>query len=640
MLFEPLENRQLLSAVLNQSTGVLTVVGSDRPDIIRFAAGETVIVQESTSGKTVKSEFSRLLLKKVVVRTLAGADTIIVGRLNVRFVIDAGKGDDSISGGLANDSVRGGGGQDYLFGNAGSDTLDGGAQADVMLGGSGKDTVDYTTRTNRLTLSLDSKANDGAAGEGDNVANDIEIVASSAAAANVNEPSEIARAPLAETIRGVRLMIDPGYPAEDIRHYGASTSLADNSSAINDTINALVLAGGGAIRIPGGVFKYASTLVMQSSIDIAGSGKKSILQYTGSTLAIDGQGTSTTRKIFQIRDCAIRMANFSNTAVGIKLAWNMRSQPILNNVELYNFGSYGIQFTGDNWILHFQDLEVHDCGRTVNNTCGIFKDPAVQSFLAIYFNNCIFEANGSTSSTAGAVNIQTTAPYSARGLSFRDCVIEGNFGTDECYVSGVDNLVVDGCYMEIDNLTTSRNAWEVDRTNGSFGDNVIVSSPGNPTGNAIRATNGSYLDVSGNTFDTRFGNADVYLLGSSFAKVSDRNTGLRLVNDSSSSLIGTGTQAAAWVRFDGVTGAVAASYNVASVTRTATGTYTVTFKKPMPTTKYIGVPNVENGASYNALMASVQYISSSSSCVVNVVDDTNVKRDGRQVSVAFFAEFS
>jgi len=638
MFFESLEQRQLMSTAFDKVTGILTVRGTERPDAISFGGGDNITVQEKTSGRTVTSQFDRSLLTRVIVRTFGAADSIVVGKVNLKFVIDAGKGDDSISAGPGNDQLRGGGGRDYLFGGLGKDTLDGGAQADLLLGGGGRDTVDYSTRTGKLTLSLDSRANDGQADELDNVGSDVEIVASSALTDVTAEPSPISYAPLA--LREIRLLIDPSFPVDDIRHYGAATTATDNSAAITKTMNAVSTSGGGAISIPGGTFKFATTLVMQNGVDIQGTGKRSILQYTGTTLAINAQGTSVARKIFQVRNCGIMMANTSNTAVGVKLAWNMRSQPIFDNVELYNFGGYGIQFTGDNWILQFQDLELHDCGRTVNNGAGIYKDPGVTSMLAVYFTNCILEANGSTSSTAGAINLQTTGPYSARGIYFRDCMIEGNFGTDECYVSGVDNLVVDGCYMEIDNLTSSRNAWEVNRTNASFRDNVIVSSSGNPSGNAIRATNGSYLDVSGNTLDTRFGNADVYLLTSSFAKISDRNTGLRLVTDSSSSLIGTGMDASAWVRFDGSTGSVTASYNIASVTRNSIGTYTVAFKKPMPSTRYIGVANVENGASYNALLASVQFISSPTTCVVNVVDDTNVRRDGRQVSVAFYAEFS
>jgi len=45
-----------------------------------------------------------------------------------------------------------------------------------MAGGPGIDTVDYSSRTNPVTVSLDNQANDGEAGEHDNVQNAIDIV--------------------------------------------------------------------------------------------------------------------------------------------------------------------------------------------------------------------------------------------------------------------------------------------------------------------------------------------------------------------------------------------------------------------------------------------------------------------------------
>jgi hypothetical protein len=44
--------------------------------------------------------------------------------------------------------------------------------------------------------------------------------------------------------------------------------------------------------------------------------------------------------------------------------------------------------------------------------------------------------------------------------------------------------------------------------------------------------------------------------------------------------------AKAWVNFDGTSGTRRASYNVSSVTRTATGTYTVTFTNALPDANY------------------------------------------------------
>jgi Ca2+-binding RTX toxin-like protein len=77
-------------------------------------------------------------------------------------------------GGSAADRLTGGPGNDTLRGNSGDDVLDGAGGSDTLEGGSGTDTADYRARTVALALSNDGVANDGAAGENDNVAGDVE----------------------------------------------------------------------------------------------------------------------------------------------------------------------------------------------------------------------------------------------------------------------------------------------------------------------------------------------------------------------------------------------------------------------------------------------------------------------------------
>jgi Ca2+-binding RTX toxin-like protein len=74
------------------------------------------------------------------------------------------------------DTLIGLAGDDSLFGGPGTDVLDGGTGADFMSGGDGPDAVDYSTRTANLVVSSDDVANDGAAGELDNVGLDVEVI--------------------------------------------------------------------------------------------------------------------------------------------------------------------------------------------------------------------------------------------------------------------------------------------------------------------------------------------------------------------------------------------------------------------------------------------------------------------------------
>jgi Ca2+-binding RTX toxin-like protein len=68
----------------------------------------------------------------------------------------------------------GNGGNDVLTGLDGNDVLDGGLGTDQLLGGAGTDTADYASRGEALKLTLDGLANDGAIGENDKIASDVE----------------------------------------------------------------------------------------------------------------------------------------------------------------------------------------------------------------------------------------------------------------------------------------------------------------------------------------------------------------------------------------------------------------------------------------------------------------------------------
>src|SRR5438270_14102203 len=86
-------------------------------------------------------------------------------------------GIDSLDGGRGGDLLDGGIGSDSLFGGQGGDTLVGtDLGADTLAGGPGVDLLDYSTRTLGLNITLDNIANDGQAGEGDNVMNDVETI--------------------------------------------------------------------------------------------------------------------------------------------------------------------------------------------------------------------------------------------------------------------------------------------------------------------------------------------------------------------------------------------------------------------------------------------------------------------------------
>jgi len=111
----------------------------------------------------------------------------LISRSNISSVtLHAGSGNNLITsvgltpvtlyGGSGNDTLISGGGSDHLFGEAGNDLLNAGLGKDVVSGGSGTDTADYSSRIKNLMITLNGVADDGQAGEGDNVMTDVENV--------------------------------------------------------------------------------------------------------------------------------------------------------------------------------------------------------------------------------------------------------------------------------------------------------------------------------------------------------------------------------------------------------------------------------------------------------------------------------
>lgn len=75
------------------------------------------------------------------------ADRINESQSDQSYYINAGMGNDRVTGGLANDFLVGGAGNDRLFGQQGDDTFIGGAGNDRILGGGGDDAVILTVAT-------------------------------------------------------------------------------------------------------------------------------------------------------------------------------------------------------------------------------------------------------------------------------------------------------------------------------------------------------------------------------------------------------------------------------------------------------------------------------------------------------------
>lgn len=159
------------------ANGVLTVTGTDYNDEIFITQDETGTIYVDFNG-TVSSYEG---LTRIIVNAGLGDDTVLGdASVIVPLEINGQDGNDLLIGGAADDSLNGG---------DGDDTLDDPAGSDVFSGGIGNDTLlTYVSRTTDLTISLDDVANDGEAGESDNVGSDIENVSAGSGNDTITAP--------------------------------------------------------------------------------------------------------------------------------------------------------------------------------------------------------------------------------------------------------------------------------------------------------------------------------------------------------------------------------------------------------------------------------------------------------------------
>src|SRR6476469_6396014 len=148
-MIEPLEIRVLLSAAFDPATGLLKVTGTPSAETLQVSqSGNTLTVTQTGAANTT---FDATKVKRIEIYGLGGNDTIALrgpsgGDVSIASLLDGGEGNGPLTGGLRGDTLK---------------------------GGNGVDTASYVARNVDLRITLDGVADDGQAGEKDNVLADV-----------------------------------------------------------------------------------------------------------------------------------------------------------------------------------------------------------------------------------------------------------------------------------------------------------------------------------------------------------------------------------------------------------------------------------------------------------------------------------
>jgi Ca2+-binding RTX toxin-like protein len=174
----PHQNTTSIDLALGAGADALVITGQSTADSIGFGADGISLDAGGTPDVTGIGT-----VESFTVDAGGGDDAVSgkeVGGLGGEFpttiTINGEAGNDALTGGSGNDTSSGGSGSDTLKGALGDDTLDGGAGSDVVSGGDGNDTVDGGAGKDTLKGGDNGDTVDGGggndtvtAGEGDDV---------------------------------------------------------------------------------------------------------------------------------------------------------------------------------------------------------------------------------------------------------------------------------------------------------------------------------------------------------------------------------------------------------------------------------------------------------------------------------------
>lgn len=411
-----------------------------------------------------------------------------------------------------------------------------------------------------------------------------------------------------------------------------------NGNLLQGLIDECSLAGGGTISVDF-IYEHDNTLQMKSGVHLTGKGKASSgLRYTGATLQIDAVGSASDRILFSINNMTLshKAGPLGNTAGCMELGWNQRSLPITTGLKIQSFGDFAQLYSDYNWLIVNVDLEIDSCAKNVPalTTSAIRRLPTGFELADIKYVRPVIEDCGHSLSEAGAINFVGTSSTSTQGFWIEGGTIEGNSGNYECRWVYADTVSINGTYFET--AGTNKRCLGFSNAYGSVTNSRIASGASNTNGIAVHLSSESRVNFSGNTYDSDFLLADIFL-DNSIATGVDYTGLARVVRSGTGSWL-TPTVLCSGAFTGGATPVVMPdSINIDSVVRNSGGNYSLTFSRPLPSTAY-SIQVTARSASTGILLAAPNH---SARAVTGFTIYTGTAPatllDADEVSVAVFA---
>lgn len=265
---------------------------------------------------------------------------------------------------------------------------------------------------------------------------------------------------------------------------------------------------------PPGNYRVNQTLTYRG-VPWRGAGPSaSVLDCRSSTTGVNAVGSTTTRPVMEITGMGFSGANSGNSAIGLALGWNQRSMRAMDNVLVANFGSDGIAFADQNWIMDFRGVRLINCGnRKTGGGAGLSALTSATNLLGLNFIDCCIESCGTLGSGNGG-GVHFRAQTLLDGINFIGGTFEDNFGAAEIKIVGGRGISFHGSYFEGTSSSVASDGLVFDGCSvGLFG--TFHTGSSDNTMKAVRFLNGCVAGVYGSRMEPNYKGGAISVEGTS-----------------------------------------------------------------------------------------------------------------------------